>query len=326
MSAIPACELRDREHLVERQALDSTASRGSISASGAKSLERALDRVVREPRPRRVRRCGRGRRSVAVMLPRQPAWIALSGRLEHDRERRGVEQRRTRRRAPAAGSRPAGSSSRAKKRQRRRRGRSRPLGVEPARELEHHRDAALHVAGAEAVDGAVVDPARKVALGGTVSRWPARTTSGTRSPSLGRREAASRPRPRSCSSEQRRHERARRGLGDRGLVPAHATGCRRARACGAASRRRAIRRIRRQERGTIHRSDDASARHPAPGAEPERGFVLAVLARASTPTTSSAELRELARTAGVEPVGELVQQRAAARPAHATSARASSRS
>ena len=48
---------------------------------------------------------------------------------------------------------------------------------------------------------------------------------------------------------------------------------------------------------------------PAAGVEPERGFVLAVLARGADAADELAELRELARTAGVEPVAELVQQR-----------------
>ncbi|HSB37502.1 MAG TPA: GTPase HflX [Gaiellaceae bacterium] len=48
---------------------------------------------------------------------------------------------------------------------------------------------------------------------------------------------------------------------------------------------------------------------PAPGAEPERGFVLAAPAKALDVEAELAELRELARTAGVEPVGELVQHR-----------------
>jgi GTPase len=54
-----------------------------------------------------------------------------------------------------------------------------------------------------------------------------------------------------------------------------------------------------------HRQPD-----PAPGADPERGFVLAVLARNADPVEEVAEIRELARTAGVEPVAELVQIRA----------------
>jgi GTP-binding protein HflX len=48
---------------------------------------------------------------------------------------------------------------------------------------------------------------------------------------------------------------------------------------------------------------------PTPGPEPERGFVLAVLAQGVDPDSELAELDELARTAGVEPVGRLVQHR-----------------
>jgi GTP-binding protein HflX len=55
---------------------------------------------------------------------------------------------------------------------------------------------------------------------------------------------------------------------------------------------------------TAHQPD------PAPGAEPERGFVLAVLAQGADADDELAELEELARTAGVEPVGALVQHRA----------------
>ena len=49
---------------------------------------------------------------------------------------------------------------------------------------------------------------------------------------------------------------------------------------------------------------------PSPGVEPERGLVLAVLPRSADAEDELGELRELARTAGVEPVAELVQQRA----------------
>ena len=48
---------------------------------------------------------------------------------------------------------------------------------------------------------------------------------------------------------------------------------------------------------------------PTPGLEPERGFVLAVLAQGVDPDDELAELEELARTAGVEPVARLVQHR-----------------
>jgi GTP-binding protein HflX len=50
--------------------------------------------------------------------------------------------------------------------------------------------------------------------------------------------------------------------------------------------------------------------------EAERGFVLAVLGQGVDPEDELAEVRELARTAGVEPVGAVVQHRA--RPAQRT--------
>jgi GTP-binding protein HflX len=48
-------------------------------------------------------------------------------------------------------------------------------------------------------------------------------------------------------------------------------------------------------------------RQPEPA--PERGFIAAVLAQGTDPAEELAELRELARTALVEPVGEVVQHR-----------------
>jgi GTPase len=53
---------------------------------------------------------------------------------------------------------------------------------------------------------------------------------------------------------------------------------------------------------------------PAPGAEPERGFLVAVLAQGVDADEELGEMRELMRTAGVEPVGELVQRRPAPDP------------
>jgi GTPase len=53
---------------------------------------------------------------------------------------------------------------------------------------------------------------------------------------------------------------------------------------------------------------------PAPGAEPERGFVVAVLGPGVDEDEELGELRELLRTAGVAPVGELVQRRASPDP------------
>jgi GTPase len=48
---------------------------------------------------------------------------------------------------------------------------------------------------------------------------------------------------------------------------------------------------------------------PAPGAQPERGFITAVLPQGADPDRELAEVEELAQTAGVEPIGRLVQHR-----------------
>ena len=53
---------------------------------------------------------------------------------------------------------------------------------------------------------------------------------------------------------------------------------------------------------------------PAPGAEPERAFLIAALAPEIDADEELGEVRELMRTAGVEPVGEIVQRRAAPDP------------
>src|SRR5919201_66758 len=53
---------------------------------------------------------------------------------------------------------------------------------------------------------------------------------------------------------------------------------------------------------------------PAPGAQPERGFVVAVLTPRIDAEQELSELGELARTAGVEPVAQLVQHRAHPEP------------
>ncbi|MCP9484826.1 MAG: GTPase HflX [Gaiellaceae bacterium MAG52_C11] len=53
---------------------------------------------------------------------------------------------------------------------------------------------------------------------------------------------------------------------------------------------------------------------PQPGAEPERGFVLALLPKGADADDELAELQELARTALVQPVAQLVQQRTRSDP------------
>ena len=48
---------------------------------------------------------------------------------------------------------------------------------------------------------------------------------------------------------------------------------------------------------------------PAPGAEPERAFLVGVYPKGASDSDELAELRELARTSGAVPVGEIVQHR-----------------
>jgi GTP-binding protein HflX len=59
----------------------------------------------------------------------------------------------------------------------------------------------------------------------------------------------------------------------------------------------------------LHRVSERRA-DPTPNGEPERGLVVAVLPKGADVEGELAEMRELARTAGVEPVAELVQHRA----------------
>jgi len=53
---------------------------------------------------------------------------------------------------------------------------------------------------------------------------------------------------------------------------------------------------------------------PAPGSEPERGFLVTVLRQGADTDDELAEARELLRAAGVEPVGEVVQHRTSPDP------------
>ena len=66
------------------------------------------------------------------------------------------------------------------------------------------------------------------------------------------------------------------------------------------------------KRGTI--PEVTTRQNSSSGVEPERGLVLAVLPKSADAEQELGELRELARTAGVEPVAELVQQRASPDP------------
>ena len=229
------------------------------------------------------------------MLPRQPAWIVLSvGSSRSDQS--GVEQLRApfeegRERALLRTDLLAREEEEAEVE-----GEAGGLGG-PARELDHHREPALHVARAEPDDGAALAAAGHVVLRGHRVEVPRKDDE---LPFLGarRREQDRVPVVEGALQGDRVGDVA----GDRSLLPAHRGDVdeveRSLRECLC------IHLLRNNPTVTQRRPD------PTPGSEPERGFVLAVLAQGMDEEDELAELRELIRTAGVEPGGQLVQHRA----------------
>jgi GTP-binding protein HflX len=161
------------------------------------------------------------------------------------------------------------------------------------RELEHHGNATLHVAGAEAMDGTVLDPARNVVLRRHRVEVPGENDRRRGVPPHDRIAVVVERSARQESPD----EVHRRTLG--------------------AARRRHVDELQRAGRevgsghGRSHNDGRMAARQPdrSWAAEPERGLVLAVLAPGADGTDELAELEELARTAGVEPVDRVVQHR-----------------
>ena len=158
----PALEPRHREHLAEDEAARVDVERLQPHEAG-KPLDGEPDRVHARPRPRGV-----GALAVEAEQRVQVAEAArvelVVGRLEDDDEvgvvdEPGLEQRRQ----GGEGDVDLLQREEAEVDVDRERG---PLGGDPARELDHDGDAALHVGGAEAVHGAAADPAGDVALRG----------------------------------------------------------------------------------------------------------------------------------------------------------------
>ena len=169
-------------------------------------------------------------------------------------------------------------------------------------ELERHRDPAFHVARADAVHRAVRDAGREVPLCRDGVVVPAE-------------HDQRRPRPPLRDEEVRVVVRvlgAERGRDEREHV------CANLRLVEAL--RRDVDQLACPLGETVREIHDPSlpghnlavtARQPdsAPGAEPERGFVVGVFPKGVDGAAELAELRELARTAGVATIGELVQHR-----------------
>ncbi len=167
-------------------------------------------------------------------------------------------------------------------------------GREPrARELEHHRDAALHVARTEAVHRAAIDAPRNVALRRHRVEMPGERDRGAR-----------------IAPDDRLAVVVERRAGEEGADELHRLALVTAlggrvdeleREGGEIGSRHGKRHN--DARMTVKQPDRSSA------AEPERGLVLAVLPPGADSEDEIAELEELARTAGVDPIAQVVQHR-----------------
>ncbi len=174
---------------------------------------------------------------------------------------------------------------------------------EIADELERDGDSALHVARSYPVNSVVIEAAGEIALRGDgvvvagehderSSRAP-RWREQVRLVALELRAE--------CVRDQLEQAIANRSLVSafRGNVDELERAC--SKALGERGHRASL--PRHNQRVTTRQPD------PTPGAEAERGFVLGVLAKGVDGEDELAELRDLARTAGVVPVAELVQHR-----------------
>ena len=83
---MPALSLRHRQHLAEREAADDRLPPLERGDHRGRALDAPLDRVLGQPRPRRVPARAVEGRAVALTLPRQPGLDVAVGRLEQDRE------------------------------------------------------------------------------------------------------------------------------------------------------------------------------------------------------------------------------------------------
>jgi GTP-binding protein HflX len=162
-----------------------------------------------------------------------------------------------------------------------------------AREFEHHGDAALHIARAEAVYRAVRDPARQVVL------------RRNRVDVTGEDDRCRRRSPddrlavvvEGLAGQGAPHE-----VHDRSLAAAFRMDVDKLERPGSEIGNR---------HGSRHNDGRMAVRQPdrSWAAEPERGFALAVLGPGTDEADELGELEELARTAGVQPVGRVVQHR-----------------
>jgi len=277
----PSGDPHDAQHLAIDEAVELDVERLE-RRNRDKPLDERVDRVPPRPRPGRV-----GALAVEVdprlEVPEAAGVEDAVRRLEHDRELEPAEH----------AAREDGGERTLLERHFLAREEDVPGGEPRPRELEHHRDAALHVASAKAVHDAVVEPARDVPLRRHRVEMPRKRNRGARIAPDDRLAVVVERRP----GEEGTHELHR-------LTLVTALGGRvdeLERPGGEMGRWHGKRHN--DARMTVKQPDRSS------GAEPERGLVLAVLPPGADAEDEIAELEELARTAGVDPIAQVVQHR-----------------
>jgi GTPase len=292
-------ETRHGDDLAELETFDHRDARLPVEER-TEPAHGTLDGTVREPRTRSVpARPVKGQAGDDVP---ETARVDLEvGRLEDDRERRFVHRARP---LEEGGEGVVLGRELLSPEEEQSQVAGRRARLDVARELERHGEAPLHVARPEPVYCTVLDTSRNVSLRG--HRVVVRDEQDER---CGRT-----PRP----GEEERLVTCVLGLPDGGhegeqVLPDRIL---------AATLRRDVHELERAggeavgepgHRASVPRHNPAvTARQPdpAPGAEPERGLLVGVYPKGSDGALELAELHELARTAGVSPVAELVQHRA----------------
>ena len=291
-------ETCNRNDLAELEPSDDGRTRLELEKR-REPANRPLDRVVGEPRTRGV--AARPPESQTRDDVAEASGLELEvGWLQHDRERRLVNRLGARK---EGGERVVvrGQLLAAEDEQREIAARSSQLDV--SCDLERDGEASLHVARAEAVHVSVGDPSGEIPLrrNGVVVRGE----DDQRAAGAPRRGEEVRLVARVLGDPARRDE-GEHVLADSRLVTAlrrnvHELERPRGEAVGERGHRRSVPR---HNPAVTARQPD-----PAPGAEPERGLLLGVYPKRAAVSDDLAELAELARTAGVLPVGEVVQHR-----------------
>jgi len=175
----------------------------------------------------------------------------------------------------------------------------RSLARDPTRQLHHHREPTLHVARTEADHPSALEPTRKVAVRGHRVQMTGEENDGQVGALVPEEERVV------FVVAKRQGNQGLHEPGELALVPRLG---------------RHVHELERPQRQVVahggivpwgghNRPVTPRQPDPAPGAAPERGFAVAVLAHGADPEEELAELHELARTAGVETIGELVQHR-----------------